>query len=255
MRGDCLISELEIIGKGNTATVYRLEDAKVLKLFHKGYPKEAVEKEFSNAKAVQVMDFPKPNAYEIVRCEGQLGIIYDRVEGISLLEWVTETQDVQQCAIYMADLHKAIFQNGTSGVPNYKEFLEHCLAKGLSANVGKQREVREMLARLKSGNTLCHGDFHPGNIFISDGRAVVIDFMNVCHGPYLYDIARTVFLVEYTPIPGNVPDREKLQQFRKDLADQYLMQMDVTRDHIEDYLSVIIAARLGECPDETGIQL
>lgn len=33
MRGDCLISELEIIGKGNTATVYRMEDAKVLKLF------------------------------------------------------------------------------------------------------------------------------------------------------------------------------------------------------------------------------
>lgn len=107
-----------------------------------------------------------------------------------------------------------------------------------------------MLDQLQDGDTLCHGDFHPGNIFISDGQTAVIDFMNVCRGYFLYDVARTVFLVQYTPVPPVAEDREILLQFKKTLADLYLMQMNVTREMIRDYLSIIIVARAGECPDE-----
>lgn len=37
------------------------------------------------------------------------------------------------------------------------------------------------------------------------------------------------------------------------LTDLYLKEMNVTREMIWDYLSVIIAARIGECPDEGQI--
>ncbi|MBU3200995.1 hypothetical protein LL037_13030 [Clostridium estertheticum] len=39
----------EIIGVGNTATVYEWEEYKVIKFFYQGYPKTAVEREFHNA--------------------------------------------------------------------------------------------------------------------------------------------------------------------------------------------------------------
>jgi len=39
-------------------------------------------------------------------------------------------------------------------------------------------------------------------------------------------------------------------KFKKTLADLYLIEMNVTRDMIHDYLSVIITARVGECPNE-----
>lgn len=240
----------KIIGVGNTATVYEWEEGKVLKLFYQGYPKDAVEKEFYNAKAISNMDFAKPKAYEIIFCEERMGIIYDRVKGESLLDWVIKTGDVQGCAVYMAKLHKAIIQNRISNVPNYKEFLECNIVNAPSTNSKKQKEVLQMLDKLQDGNTLCHGDFHPGNIFISDGHTIVIDFMNVCHGDFLYDVARTVFLVEYTPVPVEAEDREMLLQFKKMLADLYLMQMNVTREMIQDYLSVIIEAREGESPNE-----
>ncbi len=74
--------------------------------------------------------------------------------------------------------------------------------------------------------------------------------MNICHGHFLYDIARTVFLVEYTPVPVEVEEKEKLLKFRKTLADLYLIEMNVNRETIKDYLLVIIAARMGECPKE-----
>jgi uncharacterized protein (TIGR02172 family) len=238
------------IGVGNTATVYEWEEGKVLKLFYEGYPKEAVEREFHNAEAISNMDFAKPKVYEIIFLEERMGIIYDRVEGESLSDWVMRTGDVQECAVYMAKLHKEILQNKISNVPNYKEFLKCNIVNAPAANSKKREEILQMLDKLMDGNTLCHGDFHPGNILIWSGHAMVIDFMNVCHGDFLYDVARTVFLVEYTPVPIEVEDREMLLRLKKTLADLYLMQMNVTREKIQDYLAVIIAARVGECPNE-----
>ncbi|HEY5563689.1 MAG TPA: phosphotransferase [Clostridiaceae bacterium] len=150
----------------------------------------------------------------------------------------------------MAKLHKSIVQNRINNVPNYKEFLKYNIINATSANSKKRREKLQNLDKLTDGNTLCHGDFHPGNILILDGNTKVIDFMNVCHGNFLYDVARTVFLVEYTPVPIEVEDKEMLLRFKKSLANLYLMQMNVTRQMIQDYLSVIIVARVGECPNE-----
>lgn len=45
-------------------------------------------------------------------------------------------------------------------------------------------------------------------------------------------------------------DKEKLLIFNKTLANLYLMQMNLNRQMIQDYLSVIITARKGECPDD-----
>lgn len=239
-----------IIGVGNTATVYEWEEGKVLKLFYEGYSKKAIEKEFLNAMAIRNMNFAKPKAYETIACEKRIGIIYDKVEGESLLDWVMKTGDVQKCAVYMAKLHKSILQNRISTVPNYKDFLKFHIPNTLSVNLNKPEEVLQIIDKLPDGNALCHGDFHPGNILISNGQTIVIDFMNVCHGDFLYDVARTVFLIEYTPVPVELDHREVLLRFKKTLADLYLMQMNVTREMIQDYLSVIMMVRKGECPNE-----
>ncbi|WMJ85584.1 hypothetical protein [Anaerocolumna sp. MB42-C2] len=74
--------------------------------------------------------------------------------------------------------------------------------------------------------------------------------MNLCHGNYLYDVARTVFLIEFTLAPAGIHNKEDVLYLKKTLAERYLMQMNVTREMIQDYLSVIMIARKGECPEE-----
>lgn len=239
-----------VVGTGNTATVYEWGQDKVLKLFHEGYPREAVEKEFLNAKAIHDLDFAKPKAYQIVTRNARMGIVYDKLRGESLQEWVIRTRDVYGCAEYMSRLHQRILINRAADVPSYKEFLRYCIGSAFADDPKKREDGLRLLAQLEEGDVLCHGDFHPGNILISEGNAMVLDFMNVCHGPALYDVARTVYLVQYTPVPPIAEDREVLLQFKKLLADLYLLQMRVTRDMIQDYLAVILMARVGECPDE-----
>jgi len=238
------------IGVGNTAVVYEWGADKVLKLFNEGYPREAAEMEFSNTNAIRSLDFNKPKAYELINLDGRIGIIYDRAEGEPLTEWVMKTGDLHRCAIHMATLHKSVLKNQVSGVPNYKDFLRYNIKKALPADSHKLIETLHLLDTLKDGNTLCHGDFHPGNILMSDDQPKIIDFMNICHGHYLYDIARTVFLVEYTPVPAEVEEKDTILEFKRSLTDLYLTEMNVTRDMIRDYLSVIRTARLGECPNE-----
>lgn len=237
----------KLIGTGFTADVYEWEDGKVLKLFKKGYPQKAIKKELENARAIADLDFLKPGVYGLVNIGEQSGIIYDRVEGQPLLDWVINTGELEQCAEYMAGLHKKILANKVSNVPDYRDFLENNILNILADSRINKEEMLERLAGLPEGDTLCHGDFHPGNIFISDGEAVVIDFMNICRGVQLYDVARTIFLIEYAPIPAEAENMEILTKFKRRLTDLYLEKMDISRDMLADYLEIIKAARIGEC--------
>lgn len=238
----------KVIGTGYTATVYEWEEGKVLKLFREDFPRSSVELEYRNALAVRDLPFSKPKAYELISIEDKLGIVYDRVKGEALLDWVLRTGDLQQCAVIMAELHKSILHTESEQVTDYKDFLRYFL--NMISDSEKREEALRVLDRLPEGNTLCHGDFHPGNILISNGDTTVIDFMNICRGHYLYDVARTIFLVQYTPVHEDGEMGEQIRQFKKALADLYLMQMQVTRDMIQDYLFVIKEARKCECPNE-----
>lgn len=245
------MNDLKVIGVGNTATVYEWQDNKVLKLFVEGYPQESVKKEFLNSSVINNMQFNKPKSYEIINYNGRYGIVYDKVKGISLLEQVFKTGDIKSCAKYMADLHKLILTNkiNNSKILCYKEFLNNNI-KHSTLKPQEKENVMQLIAELPSGNSLCHGDFHPGNILINDARAIVIDFMNICYGHYLYDVARTVFLVQYTPVPVYVENKEQFIKIQNELPDLYLAKMNIKRAEIADFLEVIRFTRKGECPNE-----
>lgn len=246
------LKDKKVVGIGNTATVYELSEGKVLKLFHKGYPRDSVHSEFKNAKALEKMKFSKPQAHEIVTVKDQSGIIYDYVHGDSLQEWVLKTGKLEGCASHMANLHKQILSNRFDKGTNYKDILKHNIMKAQISDSENIDKILYKLNDLPEGNILCHGDFHPGNIVISHGNPVILDFMNLCSGVYLFDVARTVYLVEYTPVSASTEDKEVILKLKKALTDSYLRKMDVTRDLIQDFIEVIEVARRGECPDEAN---
>ncbi|MCP4179954.1 MAG: phosphotransferase [bacterium] len=240
----------KLLGTGNTADIYEIEDAKVIKLFKKNYPPKSVELEFNNAKELKLFKFSKPIVYEIIEYENRLGIIYDRIKGTSLFSYVLETEDTITCAKLMVKLHQKILKckisEDNKNIMNYKDFLY----KNMILSKRSHDEVSKILKNIPEANTLCHGDFHPGNIFIDNEEEIVIDFMNICKGPYLYDVARTVYLIEYTPIPDESDDFEKMVMLKSKLGSQYLKELGLQRGDIEKYLYVIKLARFGECPEE-----
>ena len=139
-----------------------------------------------------------PEVYEIVYVGTRVGIIYKRLKGQSILEKLLQGGDVDILLNKIIHLHKKILGYNTCEVMSYKEFLQLCIGEKTNRNVDIFNEIRE----LPDGNCLCHGDYHPDNIWVdTEGEVLVIDFMNVCHGPWQYDVARTYVLISEGDVP------------------------------------------------------
>ncbi len=209
-----------MLGKGNTAEVFDYGDGKVLKLFLSGYPKEYAMLEFKNAIEVFRLGLPVPKPYEMVVSKQRDGIVYEKIEGRILADIFNEDKGDKNIILRdFACLHRKWLNLHSGNVLSYKVFLK---------TVGKEASDESILTgidALPDGDYLLHGDFHLENILITpDTSPVVIDFMNVCRGPALYDIARTYFLLS-----------------RRDYstADLYLKEMGTEKEAITPYLKFV----------------
>lgn len=231
---------MNIIGKGNTADIIEYEDNKVCKLFVNGYPQDAIAREIHNASVMKMYPLPVPACYGSVELEQRVGILYDRVYGSTLLEELFTTNDVDDVVTNLVLLHKKILGCHTNEVMSYKDFLSNCIA---GKSVDSEEIVRE-ISELPNGNYLCHGDYHPGNVMVNkDGTLTIIDFMNVCSGPWEYDVARTYYLIAFGDVPKDAPNYDDILKMQKQLADYYLSKMNVNYHEISNYIDIIHKVR------------
>lgn len=77
----------------------------------------------------------------------------------------------------------------------------------------------------------------------ADGKVLVIDFMNICHGPWQYDVARTYVLISEGDIPHEIPNREDIVYMQKQLSEMYLKKLHVSYNEISKYVSIIQECR------------
>ena len=176
---------MEKIGEGNTAEVYRLGGGRACKLFFDDYPQEAIRNEYKNAKLMYKLGVPMPAVFELVTIDERMGIVYRRLHGKTLLQKYREDGDLDYLLHSLVQCQKTILDISDTASRSYKTFL-------LQFFPDEESQIRA----LPMGDCLCHGDLHPDNIFVTkEGELQVIDFMNVCHGPREYDIARTYFFL------------------------------------------------------------
>ena len=97
----------------------------------------------------------------------------------------------------LAELHVAT--HNTPGVPDIPPLHERLMHK-IRTVKDLPRTVQEAslhaLAEMPQGDRLCHGDFHPLNVLLHQGRAAVIDWVDATRGNPLADVARTVVLMQ-----------------------------------------------------------
>ena len=59
--------------------------------------------------------------------------------------------------------------------------------------------ILSLLEDLPDGDAVLHGDFHPDNVLIQEGRYYVIDWPRACRGSFVADIAHTYLLFADKP--------------------------------------------------------
>ena len=209
------------IGEGNTAEIFQLDNNRILKLFKLGYSKESMLYEYHNHQVVSELLDNVPKLYEIVEENGRFGYIMEQIKGTNLAERLLDENTFSDAMEQFVFLHKEWNKEAAVEVVSYKDWMQTTLGNKENAS-----ELLEKISQLPEGSILCHGDFHPYNILITEGnKPVVIDFANVCLGPKEYDIARTYFLLE--------------EAGAKQIAELYLEKMQVKFVDIQVFYEVI----------------
>ena len=212
------------IAAGRTAEVYSYGDEKVLKLFYPTIPLPWIEKEAITGPYIQVMQLPVPRVYERVKINGREGIIYEKIEGPSLLnELAKKPWRVVQVARLLARLHAQVHDvPAPANIETQREWARGGIPETKKLSKDLQVSVLHLLDSIPDGNQLCHGDFHPGNIIVTQRGPMIIDWMTASKGTACGDVARTSIILEAAKAPQGTPMRWLLEWIRQRLLANYM---------------------------------
>lgn len=245
---------MERLAVGRTAEVFRFDAGSVLKLFYTGTPFVAIEREVAISRAIRDSGVSAPDIFEINEHEGRTGIVYEWVNGPTLLEvLVADFGTAGESALEMAEWHAAMHRRRAADLPNLKERLAGRIEIADGLPDPYRKHVLRQLGGLPEGESLCHGDFHPGNIILTEGGAVTIDWNDASLGDPAADVARSLFL-----LTGSAPQEAlppAVAAGRQAFADAYFARYKQLRPEdarrVELWLPVTIAARFAEnIPEE-----
>ena len=179
------------IGKGRNGQVYDIGLGKIVKLC----PLEAYTaacREQQNARAASELGVPTPVVYELVRCGGGLGLVFDKAVGRSLRDVIAgESEQIEvlvpQAARLLKELHSREVAPGD--FPSMAE-VYHERAEGLGEYLtGEEISLlHRMIDAIPLRHAFLHGDFHRGNLLVEKGKLCLIDMADCAWGHPFYDV-------------------------------------------------------------------
>lgn len=184
------------LSHGRTADVYAWEEGQVLKLFHDWVDLHDINYEREIGRAVYASGLPVPAVGEIIRVHGRHGLIYERVEGPSMWEAVQRkpwrfSRYARRLAALQARMHT---QTLGPEIPAQRPRLEHKIRQAGALPDDLRSRVLAALETMPTGDRICHGDLHPGNVLLTTRGEMVIDWVDATRGNPLADVARTTII-------------------------------------------------------------
>jgi uncharacterized protein (TIGR02172 family) len=239
------------IAEGRTAEIYLWDDRHILKLYRDWCPPDWVEYDARIEGAVYEAGIPSPEPVEIVEVEGRRGLIYERLEGASMLEDLNARPwRLWRHARSLAELHVKIHQQSIPGLPSYKDRLHYDIRNTSHLSEDLRHRALSLLDTLPDGQNVCHGDFHPGNVLMTANGPIVIDWMTACSGSRWTDLARSSLLLSIGAKSAGKQlspfIRMAIRLYHRTYLNQYRAFSPDQTNEMDRWTPVIAAARLKE---------
>ncbi len=214
------------IASGRTAEVFADGPDRVLKVLRPGFPDEQGEAEAAAAQLADRADIGAPHFLGATRVRGRFALIYERRDGISMLDrLVARPWQARRLGATLGTLHADMHAASAATLPDLGDAIRHAI-RGAMTHAGDRAVDRALhrLDRLPSGSSLCHGDFHPGNVMLTGPGPVIIDWLTAASGPPAADVARTLFLLRDGHVPPGISAlrRASIGLLRRQFSSAYL---------------------------------
>ena len=229
----------EIVGHGAQATVYAKGEYAV-KLYRDGYPKRNVFSEAFVMVNLESMNLPFPKVYEILSMGGRYGLRMDRVKGKMLGEDYSDPLKIEGAIDTVIDL-QLLLQKCTldSWAPTLKGRFHDDLVLNDRLSSELKNNLMELLRELPDGDSLCHCDFHGGNIFFDGVNYTILDLLQICKGNPIAD-AVCSYVSHYLLHPG----------IGELYMNKYCMKSGVSKEDMLQWLPVYAGTLLGQLPEQ-----
>ncbi len=251
----------DLLGMGNTANVYQWGNTEAIKIFHdQERSRYEASKEAKNAEIINNLNLRAPRFCGTLEYEGKQCLLYERINGPTMLMQIAPTiSSISYYAKQLAQLQVEIHQVKVGIQPNLKTELSSKIFSYEIISEGEKQVIKEILEHLPESNTLCHYDFHPGNIILSSEGPIIIDWLNALVGHEAADVARTSMMLQSNTLPPNAPEilirRELRELFHEEYVKEYVMLSGKEYEEITNWTVPTLAYRIGEMNGSNQIEV
>lgn len=186
------IEGLEVVGRGATAKVYRLDRETVVKVFNPNADMSIIKKENDMSTNAFLSGIPTAISFDTVKVGDCYGTVYELLDAqdfLSVLENDKAHLDnhIRKFARAIRKMHEIevdpqkflpIKQNSIAVFSKLSAILTE-------EEIGKLIRLYE---NIPDRNTFIHGDSHPGNVMIQNGELLFIDLMTCGSGHPVFDV-------------------------------------------------------------------
>ena len=183
-----------VIAVRNNKTIYRDGD-KCVKVFDTDYSKADVLNEALNQARIEETGLNIPKIVEVTTVEGKWAIVSEFIKGKTLQQLIDEDAEKKDEYIeLLVDLQLDVHSKVCPLLNKLKDKMNRKIsASELDATT--RYDLHTRLEGMPKHNKVCHGDFNPSNIIITeDGSAYILDWSHATQGNASADAARTYLL-------------------------------------------------------------
>jgi aminoglycoside phosphotransferase (APT) family kinase protein len=218
--------ELQKIAEGREAEMFAWEEGTILRLLRDPEAGQLNEWQAVAIESARSLGVRVPAVHSLTTVGGRPGMVMERIDGPDLLALIARRPwkmfwGARILGEVQAQLHAA---SASSGLPGLNATLKHRIESYDRLPEHLRRFALRALDELPDGDSLCHGDFHPGNILMAGETPVVIDWTNATQGDPDADVARTLLMFRIGELPPGspMPLRVLAMFVRRVMASAYL---------------------------------
>lgn len=221
--------------------MYRSDKGTFVKVFNQEFSKADILNEALNQARVEETDLNMPKILDVEKIDGRWSIEMDYVQGKTLNSLMAENPDKEDEYLELfVDLQRTVLSKRVPMLNKLKDKMQERISRA-DLDATTRYDLHTRLDSLPKHYNLCHGDFHPGNVIITeDGTPYVIDWAHATQGNASADVAAT-YLMFY------LEGREKLAEKYLKL---YCLKSDTAKQYVQKWIPIVAASRLTKAKPE-----
>ena len=222
-----------VIAVRTNKTLYRDGDNSI-KVFDVEYSKADVLNEALNQARVEETGLNIPKALEVSKIDGRWAIVSEYISGKTLEALMAENPEKEDEYLDLfVDLQMKVHSKTSPLLTKLKDKMNRKISLA-DLDETTRYELHTRLEGMPKHNKVCHGDFNPSNIIITEsGLPYILDWAHATQGNASADVARTYLLF---CLDG-----------KKELADKYLdlfcAKSKTEKKYVQKWMPIVAASQ------------